>query len=155
MTAPFEWTNSALRIKEAKLTTTKPAYAGKESWQGAAERMQVSASLDFKADMPLRVTGRLAAVGAKFNSPDSSKVGENLTFSGPFDVTLSPGKSLTSIDGKFAVETGELLWGKFFGDLKAQKPMFEVDADYANVEDRLNCRRCSVALAGVGRVDVS
>jgi hypothetical protein len=154
VTAPFEWTNSALRIKEAKLTTTKPAYAGKESWQGAAERMQVSASLDFKADMPLKVTGRLAAVGAKFNSPDSSKVGENLTLSGPFDVTLSPGKSLTSIDGKFAVETGELLWGKFFGDLAPRKPMLEVDADYANVEDRLICRRCSISLGGVGAVDL-
>jgi hypothetical protein len=155
VTAPFEWMNPALRIKEAKLSTTKLAYAVKDRWQGAAERMQVSASLDFKADEPLKISGRIEAAGAKFNSPDSSKVGENLSLGGPFDLTLFPAKSLASINGKFAIETGELLWGKFFGDLKSQKPTLAVDANYADVEDRLDCRRCSLTLAGVGAVDVN
>ncbi len=53
------------------------------------------------------------------------------------------------------METGEILWGKFFGDLKAQKPVLQLDSDYFRGEDRLICRRCHLTLVKVGSVDVA
>ena len=152
---PFEWMKPALRIREAKLTATKPAYGAKDRWQSSAERLQMNASLDLKANEPLKISGRIETAGAKFNSPDSSKVGEDLTLRGPFEMLLSPAKNSASIKGKFTAETGELLWGKFFGDLKAQQPALELDGDYSRIQDRLECRRCNFTLAKIGAVDLA
>jgi hypothetical protein len=153
--APFEWMKPALRIREAKLTATKPVYGVKDRWQSSAERLQMSASLDVKANEPLKISGRIETAGAKFNSPDSSRVGDNLTLRGPFEILLSPAKNSASINGKFTAETGELLWGKFFGDLKSQQPALELDGDYSRNQDRFECRRCNLTLAKIGAVDLA
>ena len=155
ITAPFEWAHSTLRLKEAKLNAAKFAYLGKDRWQGAAERMQVNASFDFKAKEPLKIRGQFASSGGKFTSPDSSKAGENLTVSGPFELIFLNDKNTTRIAGKFTAETGEILWGKFFGELKVQRPVFEFDSDYVRGEDRLDCRRCNLNLTKVGSVDIA
>ena len=153
--APFEWIKPALRIKEAKLNATRLVYGAKDRWQGSAERMQASASFDFKANEPLKISGQFATAGGKFTSPDNSKVGENLSLSGPFEITFLPGKNSTSVTGKLTAETGEVLWGKFFGDLKTQRPSFEIDGDYFRGVDRLDCRRCNLNLINVGSVDIA
>jgi hypothetical protein len=153
--APFEWDNSILRFKETKLNAKKVAYLGKDRWQGAAERMQVDASFDFKRNEPLKISGHFATAGGKFTSPDSSKIGENLTLSGPFQLTFLPDNNLTSASGKFTADSGEILWGKFFGDLKPQRPAFEFDSSYSRPQDRLDCRRCNLHLVNVGSVDIA
>ncbi|HEY3169066.1 MAG TPA: hypothetical protein VGK57_17665, partial [Candidatus Binatia bacterium] len=153
--APFEWIKPAMRIKEAKLNATKLVYGAKDRWQGSAERLQASASFDLKADEPLKISGQFTTAGGKFASPDSSKAGENLTLSGPFEITFLPGKNSTSVTGKLTAETGELLWGKFFGDLKTQRPVLEIEGDYFRGADRLDCRRCNLNLIHVGSVDVA
>jgi hypothetical protein len=155
VTAPFEWIKPAVRVKEAKLNATKLAYGAKDRWQGSAERMQASASFDFKASEPVKISGQFAAAGGKFSSPDSAKVGENLTLSGPFEITLLPGKNATSIKGKLNAEAGEVLWGKFFGDLKTQRPAVEFDGDYIRGADRLDCRRCNLNLVNVASIDIA
>jgi hypothetical protein len=155
VTAPFQWTKPALRIKEATLNATKLAYGTKDRWQGSAERMQASASFDFKANESLKISGQFATAGGKFTSPDSSKVGENLSLSGPFEITFLPGKNSTGVTGKLTAATGEVLWGKFFGDLKTERPALEIDGDYFRGADRLNCRRCNLDLFNVGSVDIA
>jgi hypothetical protein len=151
--APFEWITSSLRFKEAKLNATKIVYGAKDRWQGSAERMQASASLDFKANAPLTISGQFTTAGGKFSSPDSSKAGDNLTLGGPFEITFLPGKDPTNVKGKLIAEAGELLWGKFFGDLKTPRPVLEINGDYFRGLDRFDCRRCDVSLVNVGRVD--
>jgi hypothetical protein len=151
--APFEWITPSLRFKEAKLSATKIVYGAKERWQGSAERMQASASFDLKTDEPLKISGQFATAGGKFTSRDSSKAGENLSLSGPFEITFLPGKNAASVTGKLTAEAGEVLWGKFFGDLKTPRPALEIDGDYFRSSDRLDCRRCNVNLINVGRVD--
>jgi hypothetical protein len=153
--APFEWITPSLRFKEAKLNATKIVYGAKDRWQGSAERMQASASFDFKANEPLKISGQFTTAGGKFSSPDSSKAGDNLTLGGPFEITFLPGKNSTSVTGKLTAEAGEVLWGKFFGDLKTPRPVLEIDGDYFRDSDRLDCRRCNVNLVNVGRVDVA
>ncbi len=155
LTAPFQWTKPYLRFKEAKLRAAKVAYAPKERWQGAAEKLQIESSFDYQANQPIKIHGRIESAGTKFNSPDSSKVGENISVNGPFEITANGEKQTIGITGKFTAESGELLWSKFFGDLKSQRPTLDLDADYLRGADRLDCRRCNWNLANVGLVEVA
>jgi hypothetical protein len=154
-TAPLEWSPSVLHIREAKLVGTKLSYGGKDRWQMAAERMQVIASTDLPAAELLRISGSLATAGGKFSSPDNSKVGENLAIQGPFQLAWRGAKNTATISGNITAEGGEILWGKFFADLKAPKPALEMDADYAGAEDRLDCRRCVLKLQRIGGVETA
>jgi hypothetical protein len=153
LTVPFEWSNPAIRIREARLIATKLAYGGKDRWQGAAERVQISASTDFPATDSVKIGGTLETAGGEFSSPDSSKIGQNLTIRGPFEVNWVRAKNSTTINGRLSADSGEILWGKFFTDLKAPKPALDIDADYFSAEDRLDCRRCSIKLLHVGDVE--
>jgi hypothetical protein len=155
VTAPFEWTKPAVRIKEATLNATNFAYGARDRWQGSAERMQASASFAIEANEPPKISGQIATAGGKFTSADSSRAGENLTLSGPFQIAFPPGKNAISVTGKLTAETGEILWGKFFADLKTQRPVFEFDGDYVQGQDRLDCRRCNVNLVNVGGIDLT
>ncbi|MGH7795746.1 MAG: hypothetical protein ACREQ2_12805, partial [Candidatus Binatia bacterium] len=149
---PFEWTPPALRIGGAKLNAAKLDYTGKNRWQAAVGRLQATASFALKADEPLRIKGRFETTGGKFNSPDNDKIGENLSLNGSFEWTSRPIASSYGFDIKFGVDAGEILWGKFFTDLKARKPAFAFDADYFRSDDRLECRRCEVSLVNVGTI---
>ncbi len=153
--APFEWNSPTLHIKEATLDAANFIYVRENRWQLAAARIQASASSTFTANEPWKISGRFETTGGKFNSPDSAKVGENLALSGSFEAAPRSGADSLSLAGKVKVSTGELLWGKFFGDLKTQKPELDFDADYFKSADRLDCRRCSLSLADVGTVDGS
>ena len=155
LTAPFEWTKPYLRFKEAKLRAAKVVYAPKERWQAAAEKLQIESSFDYQANQPIKIHGRIESAGAKFNSPDSSKVGENISLNGLFEISVNGEKQTIGVAGKFTADSGELLWGKFFGDLKSQRPTLDLDADYLRSEDRLDCRRCNWNLANVGLVEVA
>jgi len=155
LTAPFEWTGPSLRFTETRWRATKVAYAPKERWQGAVENLQVVSSFDYRADQPVKVYGSVEATGAQFHSPDSTKVGENISLQGPFELTVNRQKQTTRIAGKLSAASGELLWGKFFGDFKSQKPVLDLDVDYVRGADRLDCRRCDWHLAQVGRVEVA
>ena len=153
LTVPFEWSNPATRIREAKLVATKLAYGGKDRWQGAVERVQISASTNLTVTDSVKIGGTLETAGGKFSSPDSSRIGENLTVRGPFELNWARTKNSTTINGRLSADGGEILWGKFFTDLKAPKPALDIDADYLSAEDRLDCRRCSVKLRDVGDID--
>jgi hypothetical protein len=150
---PFEWSKSAARIRDAKLIATQLVYGGKDRWQGTAERVQIGASTNLTAADSVKIGGTLETAGGKFSSPDSSKVGENLAIRGPFELIWARGKNSATINGKFSADSGEILWGTFFTDLKTPKPVLEIDADYLTAEDRLDCRRCAVKLLNVGDVD--
>ena len=152
--APFEWSKPALHFKETKLLANKIVYSPKGRWQAAADKLQIGAGFDYQADRPLKLSGRIEGAGMKFKSPDDSKVGENLSLTGPFELVADPATNSTRLSGKFSAESGELLWGKFFGDLKGQKPVLDFDVDYTPNSDRLDCRRCNLALASVGIVEV-
>jgi hypothetical protein len=155
LSAPFEWSPPALRVKEMKLRATKWSYLPKERWHAAAERLAVVSSFEYQANQPIKIAGRLEIAGMKFTSPDSAKIGENLSINGPFELTANGEKQTISVAGKFTADAGELLWGKFFAELKSQKPALDLDADYLRAEDRLHCRRCSLNLASVGLLELT
>ncbi len=154
VTAPFEWSKPALQFKETKLQANKIVYSPKERWQAAADKLQIGAAFDYQADRPSKLSGRIDGTGMKFKSPDDSKVGENISVNGPFELIADAATTSVRMSGKFNADSGELLWGKFFGDLKTQKPVLELNAEYTRGSDRLDCRRCNLALAGVGSAEV-
>ena len=154
--APFEWTNPTLRFKETRIRAEKLTYTPKDRWQAAAEKLQIDATFDYQAKQPLmKLNGRVETTGAKFNSPDSTKIGENLNLRGPLQLIVDSEKQITTVSGKISADNGEILWGKFFGDVKLQKPVIDLDVDYVRNRDRLDCRRCSVNFAAIGAVDAN
>ena len=155
MVLPFAWTPPALRIDGAKITAAGLDYSAANRWQAAAGRLQVTASFALKDDEPLRINGRFETGGGKFNSPGQDKIGENLSLNGTFEWTFRPKAGSYGFDVEFAVGAGEILWGRFFTDLKAPKPTFAFDADYFRAEDRLECRQCEIKIINVGTVTAS
>jgi hypothetical protein len=153
---PFEWSSAGARFKEARIIATQLTYGAKDLWQGEAASVQLRASSGFLLkDSAVKIGGAIEAAGGKFTSPDNSKVGENLAIRGPFELTLLAGKNSASINGKLTAESGEILWGKFFNDLRSQKPALDLDGDYDRDQDRIDCRRCNIALANIGVIDIT
>jgi hypothetical protein len=153
---PFEWSSAGARFREAKIIATQLAYGGKDLWQWEAASVQLRASSGFLLkESAVKIGGAVETAGGKFTSPDNSKVGENLAIRGPFELTLLAGKNSASINGKFAAESGEILWNKFFNDLRSQKPALDLDGDYYRDQDRIDCRRCNITLANIGVIDIT
>ncbi|HSK30688.1 MAG TPA: hypothetical protein VLA17_12065, partial [Candidatus Limnocylindria bacterium] len=153
--APFEWAESALRVHEAKVQATKLAYAEKDRWQGAADKIDAVATFEYKPAQPLKISGRFDASGGKFSSPDNATVGESFALRAPFELLFDSKKNMARVTGTISAEGGELLWGKFFGDLKAQKPVLDVAADYLRDLDTLQLERANLRLAGIGQIDLA
>ncbi len=152
---PFEWTAPSWRFKQARLHATQVVYKAPNRWQAAVAKLQVESSLDYQANQPVKISGHMESTGAKFNSPDSSKIGENIGLQGPFEFTADRQMQTATVAAKLTVASGEILWGKFFGDLKSQLPVLDFDADYLPSEDRLRCRRCNFSFANLGLIDVA
>jgi hypothetical protein len=154
LAAPFEWAESALRIREAKVEATRLAFTEKTSWQAATERIVAVASVEYKTAGPLKVSGRLDLRGGNFSSPDSSRVGENFVLRGPVEVSYDARQKTAGAAGKLSAESGEILWGKFYGDLKTQKPSLDFAADYTFPADSLQLHRAELAMASIGTLAV-
>ncbi len=152
--APFDWTPPRLHFSAIRIRASQLAYTGQQGWRASADRLQIDGALDYQAGRPLTLNGRLEAGGAQFSSPDSSRVGENLNLDGSFVLHSDGKKNASRWSGQLIAASGELLWGKFYGDLKNQKPALAFDADYFADHDRLECRRCELNLVKVGRVKV-
>jgi len=149
-TAPFEWGNRGFHVQEARLQATKLAYNQKGGWQAGVDQAILDGSLDYKIGEPLRLSARLDAKGAKFASADSSRVGENFSLNGPVALKFNPDRKSIAINGKFANDSGELLWGKFFADMKALKPVLDLDGDFSPDTDTLELRRAQLHFASIG-----
>ena len=54
-------------------------------------------------------------------------MGENFNLAGHLDMTNGE-ENIFSASGSLKIEEGEILWGKFFGDLKSQKPSIDLTA---------------------------
>jgi hypothetical protein len=102
----------------------------------------------------VKAGGKLRIVRGRFATRDGSKIGENIVISGVFEATARE-KEVTSLAGKLEIEQGEVLWDKFFGDLKAKRAAAEFTGDYVTVNDAVRLRRLNLSLAGIGNVDIA
>ncbi|HEX7233442.1 MAG TPA: hypothetical protein VF452_23895 [Candidatus Binatia bacterium] len=155
VTAPLRWKNSVLRIDDAKLSGTQVIYGAKDQWRASAEQLGVSASVENERDGGFKITGAFTTGGGRFSSPDSAKAGENIKLSGPFEIAWLPGKASIHLNGNWRAESGEILWDKFFADLKTRGPALEVNTEYWRDNDRLVCHRCKLNLINIGAIDLT
>jgi hypothetical protein len=153
LTAPFEWANSTLRANDVRILGKTLALAG-GNLTAAAEELQLDGGVEFKPNEPLKAKGKLRLRRGRYATSDGSKMGENFALAGDLEATTIENK-LVSVSGSLNIEEGELLWGKFFGDFKAQKPTLGFYGDYLVGPDELQLRRLDFSLAKVGTVGLS
>ena len=150
--APFEWTNSSLRASDVRIQGKKFVLNSRAA-QFAAEELQLQGALALKPGEPLRTNGKVRLVRARYASADGSTMGENFVLDGQLDATTE--KRVMALAGRLNIEEGEFLWGKFFGDLKSQKPALDFDGDYFAGKDELQLRKLDISLAAVGKVGLT
>jgi hypothetical protein len=151
---PVEWANSSFRAADLQITATGLLARQTSEMPISAEELRVSGSLEQKAGAPLHASGQIRVQQGRFTSLDGTRVGENLTLNGRFETTSRPDTSETAIAGNLAVEQGEVLWGKFFGDLRSQRPSLQFQGDYIAGTDALRLRELIVGLATIGKIAV-
>jgi hypothetical protein len=153
LTAPFEWVNSSLRAGDVRIQGKTLALKS-SAVQFTAEELQLDGGLESKPGQPLRTNSKLRLLRGRYATADGSKMGENFNLTGHLDMT-NGAKNLFSASGSLNIEEGEILWGKFFGDFKSQKPAIDFDGDYSAGEDELRLRRLDLSVANVGQVGLS
>jgi hypothetical protein len=151
--APFEYVNSSLRAGDVRISGKALALEG-GAVQFAAEEIQVDGGLEFKPGQPLRTNGKFRLLGGRYATPDGSKMGEHFNLAGHLDMSNGEEK-IFSLSGSLKIEAGEILWGKFFGDLKPQKPAIDFDGDYFARQDELRLRKLDLSVVNVGQVGMS
>jgi hypothetical protein len=153
LTAPFEWANSTLRANDVRiLGKTLTLTSG--NLTAAADEIRLEGGLEFKRSEPLKTNGKIHLRRGRYATSDGSKMGENFALAGDLAVSTIENKSV-SLSGSLKIEAGELLWSKFFGDVKAQQPTFGFEGNYVLGQDELQLRRLDVSLAKVGTVGLS
>ncbi len=153
LTAPFEWVNSSLRAGDVRIQG-KALVLQKGTVQFAAEELQFDGGLDSQPGKPLRTNGKFRLLRGRYATPDGSKMGENFNLAGHLDMTNGEA-NIFSASGSLKIEEGQLLWGKFFGDFKSQKPSIDFDGDYFVRQDELRLRKLDLSLVNVGQVGAS
>lgn len=153
-TVPFMWDSTSLHIREATFDLRELEHTTNNHWQIAATRVQASASSEQNPDAPLKIHGRFEAVSARFHSPDNAAIGENLAIGGAYELSSPADRDSVGVVGNISVTSGELLWGKFFGDLRQRKPGLDFTAEYFIKPDRLECQRCNIKLIDIGAVEL-
>jgi hypothetical protein len=152
LVAPFEWVNSSLRAGNIQVQG-KSLAAARDAVQFAADELKLDGTLEVKPNEPLKTSTRFRLARGGYATRDGSKIGENLILAGRFEI-ISRTNRLMTVTGSLDFEQGEILWGKFFGDLKSQQPSLDFDGDYLAANDELQLRRLDLSLATVGKVEL-
>lgn len=153
LVAPFQWLNSSLSAENIR-AQGKSLAAASDALQLAADELELDGALQLKPNEPLKTSARFRLVRGRYATPDGSKMGENLALRGRVEITNKE-KRLLSVSGKLDFEQGEILWGKFFGDLKSQKPSLDFDGDYLPGNDELQLRKFNFSVDAVGKVELT
>jgi hypothetical protein len=151
---PVEWAGSRFFAADVQITARKLLARQKSQVPVAAEDVRMAATWEQKAGAPARAAGQLRINQARFASLDGTRIGENLMIAARFEATTHPELNDIFVNGKLDLEQGEILWGKFFADLKPQRPLLKFEADYVPGADSLRLRELNITLASVGRVAV-
>ena len=153
--APFQWTDGSLQVKDLQLAGKTLVIDRRDQAKISAEEVLVGADFTKKSSDPLKSNGKLEIRRGRFTNSDGSKAGENLTLNASFNATSTHDKNLVSVTGKLNVEQGEVLWNKFYGDLKTVRPGLDFDGDYTASNGTIRSRRLSLSLTDIGNIDLS
>lgn len=149
---PVRWSDGSFRAENFRFSGQKLVMQRKGQIEISAETVSVAGIFEQKRDEEMQAAGTLRIQRAAFASTDGSKMGQNLALEARVDsLRLGAGDGV-SLACKLEIMRGELLWGKFYGDVKTQRPTLEIAGEYHRNVDRLRLRRADLALAPVGQV---
>jgi hypothetical protein len=152
---PFEWAGSSFRAYDVQAQAKTLALNDRDRAHATVEGLTLDGGLESKPNEPLKIIGRLQITGGRFATPDNSKVGENLALGGNFTFVKARLNQPTTVTARIAVEKGEVLWGKFFSDLRIQKPALEFSGGYVADRGEIRLGQGKLSLASIGNIAVS
>ncbi|HWO43462.1 MAG TPA: hypothetical protein VNO43_16855 [Candidatus Eisenbacteria bacterium] len=153
LNGPWEWSDGSLRSQRLILQAKRVAVETNGSAQFSAAELRFEGDVETGRGGPA-ATGRLQLTGGRFALPGANKIGENFAAAGRIAAAFDMARRV-SLTGRVSIANGQLLWGKFFADLKAYRPTFAFDGEYRLGDDVIQLRRFNVAAAAIGRVDLS
>src|ERR1043166_5984861 len=119
--APFRWAQGSLNVSGLRLVGKKLAIDQEKQAKWSAEDILVDGDLEKSSDVPLKARGKVQIGHGRFANLGESKMGENLAITARFDAATIR-QSNVSLVGVIDFEQGEILWEKFFTDLKSLRP---------------------------------
>ncbi len=148
---PFQWTRSSLQVKAGRFQGRDLVLGRKGETQFRLQEASLLSDIVKERLKPLGVAADFQLLEGRFSTPGESKVGEHLNVKGRFTCQDCNGDA--SFKSEARIESLELLWNKFFGDFKDQKPSIQVDGSYHREADELRFDRFHVSLGSVGHLD--
>ncbi len=85
LAAPFEWIDSSLSADNIQIQGRSLAVA-KNGIQFGADELKIDGALESKSNEPLKTNARFRLGRARYATRDGSKMGENFTLAGRFEV---------------------------------------------------------------------
>jgi len=151
--AGVTWADGSIRADDVHVSGKNLALQQQEC-KFSVQEMQFEGALEKKASQPVHASGKIDVSGGGFATLDGSKVGENLRLQARLDTKTHENARVTA-KGTLNILEGQILWGRFFGDLKARRPSLDFDGDYVAADEHLRMRRFSLSLDNIGALNVS
>ena len=149
---PFQWARSSLHIKAGRFQVKDLVVGRKGETQFKVQEASLAGDVVKEPLKPLGMTAEFQILEGRFAATGESKAGEHLNVKGRLTCQDCTGDAV--FKGEARVESLELLWNKFFGDFKDQKPVIEVGGNYRREGDDLRLDQLRVSLASVGHLDL-
>lgn len=145
---PFRWAGSLFQIKAARIEGKDLLFGEKGETQYRMRGTNLIGDMTTGPQRPLDMSADFQILEGRFSVPDESKVGENLSGKGRFRCKDCTGDA--SFTAEAHIERLDLLWNKFFGDFKDQKPSIKIDGSYQKSREELKFRSLQVSLGSIG-----
>ncbi len=151
---PIRWNDGDFRAGDVKLSGRKFLLKRNQQMEVSAEAVGITGTLEKKKHLAVSAAGTLQIQQGAFASADNSKIGEKLALEARIDSLRVGDGDGVALAGKVKLTQGEILWGKFYGDLKTQRPTLEIEGEYRRGGDLLRLRRANLELVTAGHISV-
>ena len=149
---PFQWAGSSLQVKAGQFQVKDLALGRKGETQVRVQEARLLGDVVKAPQKPLQMSADFQIIEGRFSAADESKVGEHLNAKGRFACQDCSGDA--SFKSEARIESLELLWNKFFGDFKDQKPAVKIDGSYHRESDELRFGPLDVSLDSIGHLEL-
>lgn len=151
---PFELANSSIQAKGMRIEGKGLILDRKGEVQFEAREMSFDGAMGKSPNGPFKTEGQFQIVQGRFSTPDGSKVGEQLAARGNFSLASGLQDNRIPFKGKVEIAGLELLWGKFFGDFKEQRPIIEIEGDYLPEKDEVRLGQTNIISRSMGNAQL-
>lgn len=151
---PFEFAKASFHAKGVRIQGRGLTVDQNGQVKFQLGRMSLYGDVGTDGKEFLRTAGRFRLAQGGFSTRDGSKIGERLNASGHWDLTHDLQARKTQFKGKAEIEDLELLWNKFFGAFKRQRPTVEIAGDYLVEKDEVKLQKMNLVFRSLGNIEL-